>query len=342
MEQITKKNYDAIDLLKFILSIMVVAIHTRFLKEYTFPWLRLAVPLFFIISAYFFFKKIKDKSADIQKSALWNFTKRNLALYLFYFILFLPVTLYLKREVIARGIGYTVLIFLRDFLLGGTFRASWFIIANIIGVAIIYMLSKKLGNEIILLISFIIYAAVTVSSSYMNCFSENGTAAEFLKFYIKTFCEPYNSFPAGLVWIAIGKCFADGTFNIVGRKLQIVLSIIGCVMLLGEHYIIQQVLKVSDYSDCYFALLIACPPIFALFRDMNLHLKSAKALRKLSVMIYAIHGSIIIIVRILFKPLGIYHTMWEFFVSLLFTFVLLLIILGIEKLTKLKFFKYSH
>lgn len=96
--ELTRKNYDALDLLKFIMSIMVVAIHTRLFEDVTFPWLRIAVPVFFMISSYFFFAKIRNTETVAQKSALLNFTKRNLQLYLFYFVLLLPITLYHKLQ----------------------------------------------------------------------------------------------------------------------------------------------------------------------------------------------------------------------------------------------------
>ena len=49
---IEKKNYDSIDLLKIILSVLIVQIHSDFYLPWMKPYVRLAVPLFFIISAY--------------------------------------------------------------------------------------------------------------------------------------------------------------------------------------------------------------------------------------------------------------------------------------------------
>lgn len=50
-----KQNYDIFDLAKFILAIFIIAIHSEFLPHILYPWLRIAVPLFFVISAYLFF-----------------------------------------------------------------------------------------------------------------------------------------------------------------------------------------------------------------------------------------------------------------------------------------------
>ncbi len=88
------KNYDAIDLAKFILSIIVCGIHA--LGRYgIYPFFRIAVPLFFIISSYFFFKKLNaENDSKDGHILLKNFAKRNAKLYLFWFVLLLPITLF--------------------------------------------------------------------------------------------------------------------------------------------------------------------------------------------------------------------------------------------------------
>ncbi len=59
MGESIKNNNAVVDVFRLILCIMVVAIHTGIFHDYLYPWLSLAVPLFFIMSAYFFFNKIK-------------------------------------------------------------------------------------------------------------------------------------------------------------------------------------------------------------------------------------------------------------------------------------------
>ena len=51
-----RKNYDLVDLSKFILAILVVSIHAGVPVAGLFG--RLAVPYFFIVSGYFYFKNI--------------------------------------------------------------------------------------------------------------------------------------------------------------------------------------------------------------------------------------------------------------------------------------------
>ena len=77
------KNYDILDLTKFILSIMIVAIHTQLLLSILYPWLRLAVPLFFTISSFLLFKKININPKE-ESEIIKNFCRRQIKLYLFW------------------------------------------------------------------------------------------------------------------------------------------------------------------------------------------------------------------------------------------------------------------
>ena len=55
---VEKTRYDIFDIVKFVLAIIVIAIHTNLFPQFLYPWLRLAIPLFFIISSYLLHVKI--------------------------------------------------------------------------------------------------------------------------------------------------------------------------------------------------------------------------------------------------------------------------------------------
>ena len=55
------------DWIKLILSLCILAIHAKVYPMVLFPWLRLAVPLFFIISYYFSFFQAADRNAGGAK-----------------------------------------------------------------------------------------------------------------------------------------------------------------------------------------------------------------------------------------------------------------------------------
>lgn len=136
---IVKRRFDMVDLSRVVLAFMVVCIHASLFPKYLIPYLRLSVPLFFMITSFFFFRKTASMQDSSEKTAyLKKFVIRNLKLYFFYFILLLPVTL-MKRQWFSEGIIKGLLHFFRSLVFGSTFVASWFIMASVIGVAIIFL-----------------------------------------------------------------------------------------------------------------------------------------------------------------------------------------------------------
>ena len=77
--KVSAKEYNSLDILKFILSIFVLIIHSEIDKTVISPLLRIAVPIFFVISGYLFFSKIQklDNRKD-ELNALAHLFKRNL------------------------------------------------------------------------------------------------------------------------------------------------------------------------------------------------------------------------------------------------------------------------
>lgn len=100
--QSSKQRRDFIDVTKFALSILIVVIHIspiESLNPILRPFLRTAVPLFFLISAYLFFKKYGEAETIEKKIArIERYVKRNLQLYFFWLIVLLIPTLSYKRR----------------------------------------------------------------------------------------------------------------------------------------------------------------------------------------------------------------------------------------------------
>ena len=80
------------DIFKLILAFMVFGIHTYLLPEHLRPVLRTAVPLFFMLSSFFYFSKPDACSWKSVK----HYSVRILKLYLFWFVFLLIPTLYFR------------------------------------------------------------------------------------------------------------------------------------------------------------------------------------------------------------------------------------------------------
>lgn len=102
----TNKNYNIVDLMKFVMALFVVTIHTSLyetipdslFKDIVAVCLYSAVPFFFIVSAFFVV-------GSMSKEQVYKYWKRILCLYFVWSLLNLFLTKILQQESIWSGIG---------------------------------------------------------------------------------------------------------------------------------------------------------------------------------------------------------------------------------------------
>lgn len=96
------KSIYGFDILKFVMALMIIAIHSAgsFMKYklgfFLEPFIASAVPTFFVLSAYFLFKKLRTNNFAFHE--VLTFVKRIGIMYGFWFIVNIPVVL--KKEII--------------------------------------------------------------------------------------------------------------------------------------------------------------------------------------------------------------------------------------------------
>lgn len=335
------KGNDLIDLVKLILSFAIVAVHTSLFDPYLYPWLRLAVPLFFMISSYFFFEKIKKcVSAKERLRALGSFALRNLKLYAFWFVVLFPINFF-TRGWFDGGFFYGILNIVINLFIGSTFVASWFITALVIGTAIVFFLSRKLNNTLLLIIGALVFVAVCTRSSYMFLLEDFKGVLSAIWGYERIMNSPVNSFPASIFWIVLGKVFADG-FRIK-IKPSIILASISSVLLFTEWMLIKEYSGKFE-NDFYFMLAPACIALFSILIQLKpKEIKYAGHMRKLSVIIFASHGAVLSCISYGCKLISIsLPSPVVFLVTLGISMCVGTVILLLEKYKYLRFLKHSH
>ena len=274
-------------------SLFVLAIHSSLYPMVLYPWLRIAVPLFFMTSSYFLFSKLHETSADNHKAILKKFVARNLKLYLCWFVIQLPVLLYTRRIRFSNGFLGGILRLLKSFLFGSTFTASWFIAATVIGVLIIFLLNKILRNDfILLLISLAAFFIVTLESSY-NSVIANTVLSVAISKYKDVFGGLLYSFPAAIFWIFLGKLFAEQKIKSKSVSLLIALTVCSCVALFVEWKFVLS-LDGSYNNDSYFTLAPLCILLFICIEKIKpLYWGKSVYFKRASTIIYVTHGSLL-------------------------------------------------
>ena len=229
---LVQKEYKVLDVMKFVMAIVVVAIHTRPEMSFSSPFVRwlfesvysIAVPFFFMASGFLLFRKISLPLNEDGEFRLMSYLKRMCRLYLVWTIIYLPLTIYgfyLDGLPLLKSIA----VFFRNTLLVGENFMSWplwYLLALIVAVSIIYMLLKlKLSINWIIFISFLM-ALGGVGIDY--CY-ENELLSPLTEIYFKLFQKTRNGFFIGYVYVALGllctkldmiSCYVFGFLFIIG------------------------------------------------------------------------------------------------------------------------------
>lgn len=144
----SQQNYNAIDLAKFICSILVIAIHvsvfgaskeadTVFYINFVIKnWLaRIAVPFFFVTSGYLLYLKMSAECISITR--IKQYCIRILRLYIVWSIIYLPIVI---KEFIGNGVNLfkDLLNYIQNFLFMGSCLHLWYLNAILIAVIMLY------------------------------------------------------------------------------------------------------------------------------------------------------------------------------------------------------------
>ena len=340
-----RKNHDVFDLTKFILCLFIVALHSNIVPSILSPCVRIAVPLFFMISSYLFFERKRRIIDTSRGGGRYRFVKRNLKLYVFWSIVLLPLTMvydiytYSISE-IKNPLWMIFVDSLRKILFSG-FPASWYIIASIIAILILYRIPSKY-NLIMLLTSFSLYLICCISSNYYNLFDAGSPIIRFIEIFRLFFNAPHLSFLVAFIWMGIGKTYAESEITIepIVNGSGIILS---AILLYVEYFVIKS-FSLSNADDCYILLVPLCFFIFNALKNANrLKVKDAISLRKASTIIYCSHKTVIRIFS--FTGKYIFHFRIDVLVFVLTVITVLIgsyFVFKLESTKHFKWLKYSY
>lgn len=338
-----RKNLDSADVLKFVLSILIVATHTSFLEGYITPLVRLAVPAFFMISGYFFFGRINSfDDRKKQNEYLKKSVKHNLKLYLFWFILLLPLTLYVRKYHtmgIFAGLSHLV----RDFLFGSTFQSSWYLMALITGFTVVLFLSRIIPQWALTVIGVILYIPSLLSSNYEFLISSSETLTHIGAELSHIFLLPCRNFSVSILYIAIGKYLVEKNYEGKTKKYTVTF-----LLAFGALVIEYLALKLSgvriEDTDCYIALPFAAYYLCKVFLTLDITCKHSMVMRKISTVSYCAHMAVFMVVGKAFKIFGLpdWKNILHFAITLILTQIFALVIIRLSQYKKFGFLKYSH
>lgn len=202
-----KKIISGLDVMKFIMAFLIVDIHVQgylitppiFQNYVIHPIESLAVPTFFVISSFLFFRKARYE--ECQMNLVLHFMKRLCILYLFWCVIWSPI-IYLQKEYFHPFTIWVPLYIIRDFFFGNMFDASWFLGALLVGVPMVWGLSRLFKKDVlVILLPLLVYL-------YLYYAKELPSEWAVLYDWYNDFKSPNLSFPGGLLWITLGYVMA--------------------------------------------------------------------------------------------------------------------------------------
>ena len=302
-----KSRYDLVDVVKFVLSILIVALHCSALYQFgpeANTWLcdlpsRLGVPFFFMASSYLLFSR--NGGAPLTKEGLVRYIKRIGLLYLFWFCFNLPHTLYVLLVTNPFSLA-SLLAFFKDAIFSGTYLGSWYLGCSIWSVLVVYLLSKWLSTGKILVISFLLYVVCIMTCVYSGWMSED--AYHTLTTY---FVAPRNSVFAGLFYFTMGKWIAEHKEKLFGyrRRWYALFFVIFAALGVLEVYLVRGWLGDPVSLACFFMLVPTSICLFLFVITSKARIAHASTLRHLSTITYCSHPFIIAVARHAFPLFGI-------------------------------------
>lgn len=350
-EQAIKKQFPAIDILKFILAILVITIHTTPLADVDFFLdyglskciARIAVPFYFVAGGYFCFRKTRLVDFDI--AVPMTHARKMLMLYIIWTGIYIA-------QAIWGGLNHEGGIFigmLSTFVLVG-YHHLWYLLAAAFAFAVVgYALYKRIGIGKIVFAGFLLYLVGLLGDSYFGLLRPlQGTFIwSLLKLYGNVFSTTRNGLFEGVLFVGIGAAFAYKRIDIK-KNVAIASLIISILCLLGEAYLIRY-LGWNLKNNLYLFLV---PTTFFLFYVAS-HIevqssKITKTLRSLSSLIYFIHPWInfpgVTVLNVVCKKIvgaGEYsiHSLLRFFVVFLGAVIMSVIVLRLQEHERFKWLR---
>ena len=311
----TKPNYGWLDRFRIIAALAVIAIHTSPLDTFhegadfflTRVLARIAVPFFFMVTGHFVVAGFlpSGKAAPSTKSMVRfrKFLAKTSMLYLFCIILSLPVGIYAGHYK-----DMSVGVLLRMLFFDGTFYHLWYFPACIMGVALVYLLSRFLSLGAMTAVSAVLYAIGLLGDSYYGLVEKVPALEAFYGFLFQISSYTRNGLFLAPLFLVLGAWMAGAAQGQGGRDLSekrlflCSLFALSFALMTGEAFLLRH-FQFQRHDSMY---LLLVPVMLFLYRFLLcIPVKSDRAFRTASTWIYVLHPAFIVVVRGIAKPLGL-------------------------------------
>ena len=297
MMQNNSVQYKGIDIVKFIMALFVVILHTHpfegineILNIFTADVMgRVAVPFFFVATGFLLEKQIvtgKRASGEILKHYLFKVLK----LYCIWTVVYLPFIIYDKFIDSDGSFLYGLFTMVRDFFFVGSYAHLWYLPATVVGVVVVWFFRRYLGNGKTAVLLFLLFLAGLLTQSYFGLLAgvldADGILWKLMKIIKKIMVTCRNGVFFGGLFIYMGTRIAGRNRKTENWKPALGF-IVSLLLFAGEVMYLPKIEFVRE-KDMYLMLVPAA--FFLMELAVRIEIKRETAFfRKMSMNIYFIH-----------------------------------------------------
>lgn len=299
------QNYKIIDYFKYIAAIMIVCIHcTQIFPIHMIDFFfrqvicRVAVPFFFISSAFFF-----RKSYNKNKEYLRIYLKKSIDSYLLWSLIFLPIGLNWIQQNLTVSQELMPLAFLVGLFHTGTYYHLWYIPAMIFSLFVVTKLLNHFSYRTVLLFCSCLFLFGSIETYYG--FLQSGGFKDFFDSIIRLMFTTRSGLFYGMIFVTLGFYIVDHqeTLSLYLNEIRLAMGI-SVLALFIEGFIILNVpgldmnflIALVPFSFFSFITLLSYPKVPK---------KDTRRIREISKYIYFVHPVCLVIVEEIGKAFGI-------------------------------------
>lgn len=299
-----KNRIIGIDLLKLFACFLVICIHSPFPGKFGDAFLvitRIAVPLFFMISGYFY---NKDKIVIEIKKVIYLIIISNLIFFFFNFLLFsFKGNLF---QFLSNVFSISSILNLLLFNCSYISDHLWYLNAFLYVLIFVYFFADKIRNANLIVLCIILLLCDLIFGKYSILIFNTNIPYIYVR----------NWLFVGLPYYFIGLMIKRFSFNI-NFKLCFLLSFLFIFTSFVEHFLLVY-FNVNAIRDHYLSTTFLSICIFVLFNNIKIKDNIFSFLgRKYTTFIYIFHPILVTVLSYIFKNNYIIHFFLPFFILLL-------------------------
>lgn len=296
-----KSENALVDIVKIIMAILVVCIHTNPLYSYsnianfylTEGLGRIAVPVFFVYAGYFLRKNNKDITAS--KIFRGGYYRKLLIMYVAWMIIYSPIAILIYKQ---SEDSYIVILLkcIRDFIFVG-YKQYWYLLALLVGVILVSFFHDKFRGKIPLFLCSLLYVVSLLGNGYYGVYHDTlaniGIISKVCGLLAHLLLTTRNGLFFSPLFIMFGFYMAEKpNKSIKNHKILFWgLSISGIIILRFIEILLLQRYEIAKGYAMTISLIPLAIFIVAMSLDVKVKMsaKIAKYIRKLSTLIYLLH-----------------------------------------------------